>query len=294
MASVLACVQRCILRFVFGGLLAATAFSAGAVIFTFDYGRLTVLPALTGNPGDKDWRAIGAVNPVKNEGSCDSSWAFAVTGLVEADNKIRNNSNLLNLSEQELLDCTGAGSSCSGGSPVSALRTVIDRGLARTSDYPYTARKGSCRAFTPVATIPGAGRVPPGDEVSLQNYVALGPVLAVVNASDAFNAYKGGIFAGPCSDSDPTQAVLIVGYDADSWIVKNSLGVIWGTQGYIRMARNQNLCGIANFAIAVSDDPLPAPLAAPAPTPTLSASAVGLLLLGVAALGLVMMRGHAG
>jgi len=285
-------------RLVIGVLLAGAALHASAVVFTTDFDRMTVLPALTGNPPDQDWRAHGAVTPVKNEGICDASWAFAVTGLVEADHLIRAGT-LFSLSEQELVDCSGSASGCSGGSPVAALRTVIARGLATAAAYPYTARQGTCRTVTAVATIPGAGRVPPGDEVSLQNYVALGPVLALINDENpSFESYHGGIFTGPCSATNPTRAVLIVGYattgSGDYWIVKNSRGTTWGASGYIYMARHQNICGIANFALAVSDDPLPRPIAGPppAPTPTLNAWAVSFLVLGVAALGFVTLRRH--
>ena len=277
-------------RLVIAGLLAAAAVNAGAVVFTTDYDRLTVLPPLTANGGDVDWRTKGSVTPVKNQGQCDSSWAFAVTGLVESYNQIRG-SPLFSLSEQQLLDCT-AGSGCAGGSPIAALRTLIAKGgLAKQSSYPYTAREGTCKVIVPVATIPGAGRVPPGDEVSLQGYVARGPVLALVNASSAFDSYKSGIFNGPCSQNNPTQAVLIVGYVQGAggyWLVKNSLGASWGSQGYIRMARGSNLCGIANFAIAISSDALPP--AAPPTIPTLSAVAIPLLLLGFAMLGFLQFR----
>ena len=281
------------LRLVVVALLAGAAGGAYATVFTTDYDRLAVLPALTSNGGDVDWRAKGAVTPVKNEGSCDASWAFAVTGMVEADHMIRAGQ-LFALSEQELLDCTGSQSGCGGGSPIAALRTVIAKGgLARTSSYPYTAREGVCKAITPVATIPGAGRVPPDDELSLQNYVARGPVVALVNASAAFDNYKGGIFTGPCNAHDPTQAVLIVGYTTGGggyWIVKNSRGTSWGAQGYIYMARGMNLCGIADFAIAVSNDPLPPPVQPGAiATPTLTATAMVVLLLGVAAVGFVAL-----
>lgn len=283
-------------RLAVAGLLAAAAVGADAVVFTTDYDRLTVLPALTGNPPDQDWRAHGAVTPVKNEGSCDASWAFAATGLVEGDNFIRTGT-LRSLSEQELLDCTGSRSSCGGGSPIAALRTLIARGgLAATASYPYTARVGSCRASTAVATIPGAGRVPPGDEVSLQNYVARGPVLALIDESPAVDSYHGGIFTGPCSSSNPTQAVLIVGYatttGGEYWIVKNSRGPSWGASGYIYMARHRNICGIANFALAVSNDPLPPPIPSAMPVPTLSPWAVGFVVLGAAALGWAALRGR--
>jgi C1A family cysteine protease len=283
------------LRLVIGGLLAGVAFGARAVVFTTDYDRLTVLPALAGNPADQDWRAHGAVTPVKNEGACDASWAFAVTGLVEADNFIRT-STLRNLSEQELVDCTRFGSGCGGGSPIDALRTLIAKGgLASEAAYPYTAREGTCKASIPVATIPGAGRVPPGDEVSLQNYVAQGPVLALIDASPSFDSYHSGIFAGPCSNTkSPTRAVLIVGYatsaGVDYWIVKNSLGTAWGSSGYIYMVRHKNICGIANFALAVSNDPLPPRIPTASAVPTSSAWALGFLLLGFAALGFLTLR----
>ena len=276
-------------RLLMATLLAGTALGASAAVDTTDYDRLHVLPALTGNPGDQDWRVRGAVTPVKNEGDCDASWAFGVTELVESDHAIRT-STLLFLSPQELLDCTGAGSGCSGGSPISALRTVIAKGgLATAASYPYTATMGACKASTPAATVPGAGLVPPGDEVSLQNYVARGPVLALIDDSDpAFDAYRGGIFTGPCGSGPPTRAVLIVGYTSDYWVVKNSLGPSWGSQGYIFMARHQNLCGIDNYALAISSDPLPAP---PVPAiPALSPWAVASLLGCFLALGFALSR----
>ena len=299
MTRLLASASCVAVRLVIAALLAGAALHASAVVYTTDYDRLTVLPALTSNGGDVDWRAKGAVTPVKNEGSCDASWAFGVTGMVEADHLIRAGQ-LLNLSEQELLDCTGTPSGCRGGGPIAALRTVIAKGgLATTASYPYTAREGAChQPLTPVATIPGAGRVPPGDELSLQSYVARGPVLALVDASAEFDSYNGGIFTGPCSDRDPTQAVLIVGYTTGAgayWIVKNSRGKSWGSQGYIYMARGTNLCGIANFAVAVSNDPLPPPAgpASPVAAPTLTAWASGILLLFVAALGFATLRRNA-
>lgn len=274
-------------------LLAFAPLAATADVSTIDYGRLAILPALTSAGTSKDWRANGAVTPVKNEGSCDASWAFGVSGLTESLHAI-STATLVSLSEQELVDCTGAGSGCSGGNPVDAMRTVIRRGgLTFASNYPYTANEGACKAVTPVATIPGAGRVPPGDDASLQAYVDKGPVMALVGESVAFNAFNGGVFAGPCSTT-PTRAVLIVGYNNDGtddyWIVKNSRGTSWGVGGYIFIKRHLNLCGIENLAVAISDDPLPLPRPTTA-VPASSPWTVGMLLLAIGTLGFVALRG---
>jgi hypothetical protein len=194
---------------------------------------------------DVDWRSKGAVTPVKNQGQCGSCWAFSTTGTTEGFVAIKTGK-LPNLAEQQLVDCCKQGgcSGCRGGLPSAALKWVAQKGLCSQSDYPYTARDGSCKtSCTPVAKISSStgGR----GESSLQTALDKVPVSIAVDASGGFQSYKGGVFSGPCGTS-LNHAITAVGYTSQYWIVKNSWGTSWGSGGYIFMARGKNLCGLSN------------------------------------------------
>jgi len=52
-----------------------------------------------GVPEKVDWRELGAVNPVMDQGQCGSCWAFSAIGAIEGAHFVKTKE-LLKLSEQ--------------------------------------------------------------------------------------------------------------------------------------------------------------------------------------------------
>ena len=109
----------------------------------------------------------------------------------------------------------------------------------------HFACKSSC---SKVVTVSGHTDVP--GEGGMLAALQKGPVSVAIEADkSAFQLYQGGVLDNPACGKDLDHGVLIVGYGTQGsknyWKVKNSWGAKWGEEGYIRMARGKNMCGIA-------------------------------------------------
>lgn len=207
-------------------------------------------------PETIDWRQSNAVTEVKDQGQCGSCWSFSATGSMEGSWAIKTG-NLVSFSEQQLIDCSifYGNSGCNGGLMESAFEYAIDKGACTESDLPYKANGGLCSGCSTFAHFSGCVRVTQNNQLHLKEAVSYGPVSVAIEADTLiFQFYKSGIVDDVKCGTNLDHGVLVVGYGSDNgkdyWIVKNSWGVHWGDNGYIKIARSNNtidagICGIA-------------------------------------------------
>ena len=240
----------------------------------FDPNRIDSFPRDPDTPDSWDWREKGIVGPVKNQEQCGSCWAFSAVGALESQ-VAKVSGNPVVLSEQEMVDCVKNIASpdnssvccdgCMGGEMYSVYQYLLEKQNGKEDDtekqYPYKAVDQDCQVAP--STIPGKLKtftsLPIGDEVSIRNALYKnGPISVGVNANLDWQLYSKGIYNPSENACDPSASamdhgVILVGYGTekglDYWIVRNSWGEDWGNQGYMKLARGSNACGVANAAI---------------------------------------------
>jgi cathepsin F len=201
-----------------------------------------------------DWRTKGAVGVVKNQGSCGSCYTFAVAANLEGQYYIKNKK-MINLSEQQILNCDKYDYGCNGGMMANTYKYLMgSSGLGLTSSLKYVAVKQTCTAITPAVKVTGYKFAGSTVDATIAAFlVKTGPLAAAVNAN-YFQSYRSGVLRlsnSVCNPNGTNHAITLVGYGQSNgvnyWIIKNSWGAAWGESGYIRLA--WGTCGINTYVL---------------------------------------------
>ncbi|XP_045535810.1 thiol protease aleurain [Papilio machaon] len=205
-------------------------------------------------PEEFDWRDKNVVTEVKDQSTCSSCWTFSATGVTEGQYAIRH-SELLSLSEKQLIDCWSESGGCIlGNYPHEGLNAVAKMGgFMLESDYPYAPRQDECsfQKDKVAVRVKRGVRIQVNDEEQLKRLVyQKGPISTGFFAYNGFSTYSGQIIDGAnCpADATPNHAMLIVGYGVENgtpyWIIKNSYSENWGDSGYLKLIRGKNACAL--------------------------------------------------
>ena len=90
------------------------------------------------------------VPKIRQQGSCGSCWAFST--IVEVERSyFAQTGKVIDLSQQELVDCDKQNGGCDGGWPEYAFDYIKANGIHTSSDYPYRGARTNCQKSKPGA-----------------------------------------------------------------------------------------------------------------------------------------------
>jgi len=216
-------------------------------------------------PTTVDWVAGGLVTSVKDQGQCGCCWAFSAVATLEGAHA-KAKGQLIDMSEEEFVDCVSPYIGCDGGVAAYAIDFVAaQKRMATAASYPYIAQDYDYNSNCEIKSAVNISMIPAytwlDDDQSILAAVAIQPVSAAIAVGDPFQNYVSGVMdpSTACLDpNDINHAITVVGYGTDSatgtpyWYMKNSWASDWGENGYFRIARNvPNSCGITVEAFSV-------------------------------------------
>jgi C1A family cysteine protease len=240
---------------------------------------LVPLSTSLGNPlpASWDWRALGGVTPIRDQGDCGSCWAFCATAAFESAILIHEQVEC-DLSEEQVILCNPYDYGCGGGWMGRVYDYFMSAGAVGEACVPYRANDDDpcpddrCGARDYLA----GHREVESTVRDLKAALLDGPLAVAMTVHGDFKYYAGGCYSNPQSGT-PNHGVLLVGWDdamdGGAWIIKNSWGPAWGDSGYAYI--RYNTCEIGFGAetvdyqpptgITIAHQPLDDPLRGPDP-----------------------------
>lgn len=250
-----------------------------------------------GLPSHWDWSDRNGVSydtEIRNQGSCGSCYAMAAVSTYEARFRIKSKLAFRPIiSPQDLTSCSFYNQGCQGGYPYLVSKHGTEFGMVDAECHPYTARNSDCptnkqclseRMYLTNYSYVGGFMGGCSEVAMMRELYHNGPIIVAFQAPPDLFYYTGGIYTGPSPKQEEqgvngvnvwqqtNHAVVAVGWGVDAktgvkyWKLKNTWGLRWGENGYFRIRRGTNECGVESMA-SKADVVLPSTVRIPADAP---------------------------
>jgi cathepsin L len=204
-------------------------------------------------PKTLDWLERGKVSSIKCQW-CEDCWAFASAAVMESSIMIHENPSAEpNISEQAIVDCSGAGTCASGGWWADVFRYAANKSLPDEDNYPYAHSDSPCQTVggphygIKIWDFVETNGGDPTVDALKRAIQAHGPIVVAIATTHLFDVYTSGVFNELPNDTSCTNhAVVIIGWDDSkhAWHIKNSWGkCCWGEHGFGWVAYGANHIG---------------------------------------------------
>uniref|UniRef100_A0A674BLL3 Cathepsin B n=1 Tax=Salmo trutta TaxID=8032 RepID=A0A674BLL3_SALTR len=227
------------------------------------------------------WPNCPTLKEVRDQGSCGSCWAFGAAEAISDRVCIHSNAKVsVEISSEDLLSCCeSCGMGCNGGYPSAAWDFWTKEGLV--SGGLYDSHIASCETHllslsgeegdTPQCTnqcepgyTPGYKQdkhfgkrsysVPSDEKEIMKELYKNGPVEGAFTVYEDFLLYKSGVYRHVSGSAVGGHAIKVLGWGEEGgipyWLAANSWNTDWGENGFFKIVRGEDHCGIESEMVA--------------------------------------------
>ena len=225
------------------------------------------------------WPHCSSISDIRNQSKCGSCWAFAAATVLSDRLCIASKQTIqTRLSPQDVLSCCfSCGNGCDGGFSSGAWDYFIQSGIVSGNNYgdnqwcmsyqiPPDSQdhdtppcRRTCQTNTSISYFndrhkASSGYLLAGEEAFKKEISTNGPIVSGFTVYADFRNYKSGVYWHKEGDILGGHAIRIVGYGIEDgvkyWLIANTWSPTWGMQGFFKMRRGTNECGIETQGIA--------------------------------------------
>lgn len=207
--------------------------------------------------------------PVRDQGLCSGSWAIAAVDMFSMYHCSMYGDEATLFSPQYLLSCF-SDTGCFGEDARAGFLFLTEVGITSEECFPFNSSEHGVPPACPNACVDGS--TPSFNRISKAHIyggnatriaellMQKGPLYAELFVYKDLLTYHGGIYNRTSTDYIGTQAVILVGFGVDTtrnvsyWIAQNSWGSSWGEDGFFRILKGVNECGIENRVVYIDTE----------------------------------------